>query len=824
MATPFVSGVLALYLAEYPNDPPRKQFSRLVSSGRPSDFLKDSTRSGTIPDLKAGLEMVDVPTPPYLYPKSNVLEYVDYGGGFTLRVLNQNDFAQTSYQWYYKDTIISGENNLDLTLPFISANDAGTYTLTASNKDGTDSIDFELRVFAPNPHYASILDIPDQTIVTHNKDSWYERTDESAQGGSALSCSIKKDSPWHELRLLVDGPGQLRFKTKGNGVRHTLRPNIKIDSQNWFYNVESQWNESIFDITEPGQHRITWYLDSNTPYNNPDIEFSLDSLAFIKFDKLPPSIERNYYRANSHKEGSTARLRFSVKYAPERFDWYKNAKLIATTNEPILTISPITFADEGTYTLRASNKNGEAVSEPIEISVENGPPYFKKQLPERTGIIEGESIILDPDPAGSEAMTFQWYNYSNTPILGATNSVLELNPTTMFDTNTYWLRATYPSSGEFRDSNKAYVYIEQKNQVPQIQRDRDFDLLKVIRLDPEAEESEEIEAPSLTLTQTVTGSTPISYQWYFNNAPVLGATQKDLTIHDIAAEKAGFYQLKATNEHGTTLGSTYQLLIEPIIDSNKALDYDLSSVWAIYQGHYNLLVESDEFIGGSAVALRPINEFEDETFKVVFTIEGPGMLNASVYADTPTAPRAYYPLQTLRIFKEGILEKEQYLNFGKNEFHLQLSPGPNRLNLLIDRQTSSRFLLDDFNVDRSLQIFAQPESKVLTSGEEIQLSLEVSQDENVSYQWYKDNTPLLGETNIQLIIPNAQSTHKGNYKVLVTQNGTTIESQEAKIDVVDNAAESLGWDDVTIETSGSKPWTVWESPDTEGKVLRGRVP
>ena len=54
----------------------------------------------------------------------------------------------------------------------------------------------------------------------------------------------------------------------------------------------------------------------------------------------------------------------------------------------------------------------------------------------------------------------------------------------------------------------------------------------------------------LSIEVNIDGVTPEAYQWYFNDAPIEGATQKVLNIVNAQPEDAGIYRLDAFDAEG----------------------------------------------------------------------------------------------------------------------------------------------------------------------------------------------------------------------------------------------------------------------------------
>jgi hypothetical protein len=59
----------------------------------------------------------------------------------------------------------------------------------------------------------------------------------------------------------------------------------------------------------------------------------------------------------------------------------------------------------------------------------------------------------------------------------------------------------------------------------------------------------------LSIEVNIDGVTPEAYQWYFNDEPIQGATQKVLNIVDAQPEDAGIYRLDAFDASGAMVVS-----------------------------------------------------------------------------------------------------------------------------------------------------------------------------------------------------------------------------------------------------------------------------
>lgn len=80
-------------------------------------------------------------------------------------------------------------------------------------------------------------------------------------------------------------------------------------------------------------------------------------------------------------------------------------------------------------------------------------------------------------------------------------------------------------------------------------------------------------------------------------------------------------------------------------------------------------------------------------------------------------------------------------------------------------------------------ITAQPRSLTVNAGSNATLSITAASTGTISYQWYKDSSPITGATGASIVITSAQVTDAGTYTVIVTTSGGSITSQAAALTV-----------------------------------------
>jgi len=90
-------------------------------------------------------------------------------------------------------------------------------------------------------------------------------------------------------------------------------------------------------------------------------------------------------------------------------------------------------------------------------------------------------------------------------------------------------------------------------------------------------------------TVTADGSMPLSYQWRFNNADLIGATNASLALPHATADRAGVYSVVISNVFGHISSSNATLTVDPIVvwgdDSYGQMDIPTNSTRGVAVAH-----------------------------------------------------------------------------------------------------------------------------------------------------------------------------------------------------------------------------------------------
>ena len=256
----------------------------------------------------------------------------------------------------------------------------------------------------------------------------------------------------------------------------------------------------------------------------------------------PPSITAQPQSLDLPLNGSDVVLSVSATgTAPLSYQWYVGSKgntaaPVPGGTPPQISVKPATTTS---YWVRVSSNCPPSVDSSTATVTVNGCPavLINSQSPS-IAILQGHSTALSVSATTGGALQYQWFvgpsGNAGTPITGANGASISVKPAA---TTSYWLRATN-SCGAFANSDTIVVTV-----LP-------CDAPAVI-IQPAGGEA--VVAGSFTLSAVVSGTQPITMQWYEGNAgdtsaPVPNATTSTVTVSPIM--NARTFWLRATNECG----------------------------------------------------------------------------------------------------------------------------------------------------------------------------------------------------------------------------------------------------------------------------------
>ena len=325
---------------------------------------------------------------------------------------------------------------------------------------------------------------------------------------------------------------------------------------------------------------------------------------------------------------------------------------------------------------------------------------------------------------------------------------------------------------------------------------------------------------TVTLTPTVGGTPPLSFQWYKNNAVIPGATNISLTLPTVTStagirlDDFGTYHVVVTNAHGTaqTVPALVYVVKKPqtiILNPTATTAIAGSSIVLSAASTANLPVTltlvsgaaslSGNVLTGSGgnVLIRATQAGDDtvapaETIERVYSFVSGTLspfitsppLDQSVNAGDPVTLRGTAigtPLPTYQWQKDGIAiagATTPSLTFAAT------TPGDaGRYTLVVTNSAGTNSASATLTVRTAPVIATAPVSQTLFAGDRATLTVAVTGVPTPSLQWRKNGTAIAGATNPTLSFASAAAGDAGRYDVVVTNLLGTVTSPPATLTV-----------------------------------------
>ena len=335
-----------------------------------------------------------------------------------------------------------------------------------------------------------------------------------------------------------------------------------------------------------------------------------------------------------------------------------------------------------------------------------------------------------------------------------------------------------------------------------------------------------IAGSNVTLSVVAIAIGPITYQWYYNGSAISGATSYTYTIPAVNSSNAGSYSVVVTNSSGSVQSSTVTLTVNPAVvalsittqPSSTIVTVGNSALFSVgvygtppytYQWYYN-----GNAISGATSAnytLTSATSSNAGSYYVVIS-NSAGSIQSSTVTLTVN-PAVVAPSITTQPLSQAIPSgSSATLNVvasGTGTLTYQWFYNGNA----IAGATSSSYILNNFSNTSagnyyvtvsnsagsvtsstailSLQvtnvtppvITTQPQSQGITAGSNLSLSVQISGNTSVTYQWFFNGNAIAGATSSTYSLSNAQSATAGSYNVEVLYSGGNIFSNTAIVTV-----------------------------------------
>jgi len=223
------------------------------------------------------------------------------------------------------------------------------------------------------------------------------------------------------------------------------------------------------------------------------------------------------------------------------FQWSVNGNpIVGATTNTLVVDNSATKPANGTYTVSAITVCGQIVSPPVTITI-NAPVTITTQ-PANASVCLGSTATFTVVAAGTGPLTYQWCK-NGAPILGATAATFTTGPTTNADNGALYNVKVTNACGTVASANATLTVTP----------------LTAITVQPVSQSI--CLGSAVTFSVTATGTPALTYQWFFNNVAIAGATNATLTIASVTVANGGNYTVVVTGPCGVVTSNVAVLTI-----------------------------------------------------------------------------------------------------------------------------------------------------------------------------------------------------------------------------------------------------------------------
>ncbi len=436
--------------------------------------------------------------------------------------------------------------------------------------------------------------------------------------------------------------------------------------------------------------------------------------------------------------------------SPLTYQWLFDGALLSGATSNALTITNVQLGQVGNYEVVVSDQVGSVISSVATLSVL--VPLTVTSWPSNQTVAVGRSATFQVTAQGAPAPSYQWY-FDGALLPGATTNTLNLANVQPTQAGTYLVVVTNASGSASAVASLSVLTLPPTSLPPQINIQPVDQVVVAGALVNTTGTNQVVEpATNVSFEITASGPAPLSYQWFFNGAGVLGATTNLLSITNVQLSDVGNYEVVVGNPNGSVTSSVAGLSVllpltvtqwpsNQIATAGAMVSFQVTAQGAPPPG-YQWFFDGAAIAGATSniLTLPDIQSGQAGTYQVIVSgLSGSAGGLASLTVLTPP-PGATLPVISAQPTNQTVVAGALISTTGTNE---------------VVNPTSSV----------SFQVTA-------TAGVPL------------TYQWFFDGAPVGGATSDVLTVTNVQLGQVGNYEVVVSDQAGSVTSSVATLSVL----------------------------------------
>lgn len=466
-----------------------------TSAGRYSVVATNSVGSATSYDAVVAFTS-SVTGPVFTVQPQSVESY--YGANVTF-TSSATSASAITYQWRKNGTAITGATNASLTLANVQSADAATYTVVATDANGS------------TPSAAVTLTLSGGTapfIIT-------APANVTAHAGTAAAFTAS-----------VGGTPAPAVQWQRNGVDVAGATTLAL-------------NLTSVQASDAGNYTLVARNAVGT---------TTSAAAVLTVVYPPPTITTQPQSA-SVQAGGAATFAVTVSSVPEvTYQWRRDGVNIAGATSSSLSFSNVQSAQAGRYSVTVTSSFGSVTSVDALLTVGNP---VTASVPRTVTATVGTAASLVASVQSVDPLLFQWAK-NGIPIPGATSSTLSFTAVKLADAGTY-------SLGINRVDGTVIYPLTGSSALAVLLTVVDLKLPPVIAQQPVGGTLPL--GGSLTLSVQAFDNGPLTYQWRKDGIALANQVSATLRLTNVQPADAGNYQVLVTGANGSTVSNPVVVVV-----------------------------------------------------------------------------------------------------------------------------------------------------------------------------------------------------------------------------------------------------------------------
>lgn len=312
---------------------------------------------------------------------------------------------------------------------------------------------------------------------------------------------------------------------------------------------------------------------------------------------------------------------------------------------------------------------------------------------------------------------------------------------------------------------------------------------------------------SVTLSVTVAGSGPFSFQWEKDGTELPGQTSSSFTLSNLRISDSGDYAVRVSLTAQPGLETLSEVAGLEVLPPDTPVDFPDTALRNAVRSALGL-TGSQEITWRNLFNLSTLNATNANISRLQGLEQAVNLESINLSNNSITSLGALAPLANL-----------ESLNVSNN--FLDLGPTSPDGILIEDLRARGATVITGTQGQR-LQIVAQPVDQTTVAGGQVSFAVRATSAQLISYQWIRNGTDIPGANSATLRLNDVDSSDVGSYRVRVSSAGQQVLSNEVRLTLTSTSG-SPEFDDRNLERAIRRQLGIRRGDEITAEAMRDLV-